>query len=156
PSEAPHLHFEIRTDTNIRITVAYSTDREDWTDPSEFVTANRFIKTTFSIPFVYDSIGILVFDPVHVVWGPHHTDTVGGIATFTNVPYDSRNILSISGPYVLNQSFGQYAPCTTTAQSCQRGTCILSASAKENTSANGDLGFGVNERVEVYNTGGIG
>ncbi len=42
-STGPHLHLEVRTDTGIVLGPGYSNDPTGWTDPSEFIDANRLV-----------------------------------------------------------------------------------------------------------------
>ncbi len=115
--------------------------------------------TTFSVTVTYKALGLPVPNGTNVTWGPYTRQTTSGIAVFVNVPCETHD-LSVSGFWVVDQSFGAYAPCgaTQTAVECERGDCITQPLTAEAAAieATAGAGFGFGDRVEVYNTGGIG
>ncbi len=113
----------------------------------------------FCIKVTYVASGLPVPDDTNVVWGSYTRQTTVGVATFRDIPCETHD-LSVNGASVAAQSFGQYAPCSAKQQAveCERGDCINPLAGES-----GDVGkagatplFQVGDRVEVYNTGGIG
>jgi len=114
--------------------------------------------TTFSVTVTYAALGLPVPNGTNVTWGPYTRQTASGIALFVNVPCETHD-LSVRGFWVLDQSFGAYAPCgmTQTAVECERGDCTTESTAvAEADQLPASAGFVIGDRVEVYNTGGIG